>query len=128
MSTPTLFVGEWKIDQNTSDVETRNDLARSVVIYVPTCSKENKAAQTARENKTFFMIFLPKKLNNLTRVLRTPGHSRVKLRDSVKLQRLALALTSGASGSKTSNACERHVESCKLGAEDWLVRRFRLSE
>ena len=40
-STARLFVGAWKLDQHISPIEARNDLARSVVINVPTCSKES---------------------------------------------------------------------------------------
>ena len=38
-------MGGWQIDQNRSHIETRNDLARSVVVGVRMCSIENEAAK-----------------------------------------------------------------------------------
>ena len=80
-STARLFVGAWKLDQHISPIEARNDLARSVVINVPTCSKESpdnigKLKNTLKywlhEKREQITRFLPKKLNNVTPLLRKP--------------------------------------------------------
>ena len=41
-STPRLFMGGWQVDQKTSHIETVNDLARSVVVYVHMYSTESQ--------------------------------------------------------------------------------------
>ena len=59
-------MGEWKIDQNTNHIETRNDWARTVVIYVQACSKESTAAmgikklgiQGTRQEKNIHVILI----------------------------------------------------------------------
>ena len=72
-STPRLFMGGWEMDQNTRHIKTRNDLARSVVIYVQMWSKEIKAdamlknpKQKLHVRRGNFTISFPKKLRNLT--------------------------------------------------------------
>ena len=46
-----LFSGRWLIDQNSRHMETGNDLAKSVVVYVPWCSQESKAAMGNRRTQ-----------------------------------------------------------------------------
>ena len=36
--------------------------------------------------------------------------------------------TSGTSESNTSNTCAKHIDDCKVGAEEWLVQNFELSK
>ena len=48
-TTRRLFWSRWLIDQNSRHMETGNDLARSVVVYVPWCSQESKAAMGNRK-------------------------------------------------------------------------------
>ena len=73
-------MGEWKVDQNTIHIETRNDLARTVVIYVQACSKESTAAMGIKKNLEFKLrdkrrkitIFFSEILKTLTPCSRTP--------------------------------------------------------
>ena len=36
--------------------------------------------------------------------------------------------TSGGSGSETSNTCEQHLDTCKVGDADWFVHKFELTK
>ena len=48
-------------------------------------------------------------------------------RDTEKAWWLNHTITSGAVESKFSNTCAKHIEDCKVGAEDWIARNFELS-
>ena len=43
-STQRLFMSRWQIDQKSSNIKTRNDSARSVVIYVQMFTKKGRVA------------------------------------------------------------------------------------
>ena len=47
---------------------------------------------------------------------------RAKLRGSARARWLPVSITSRDSGSQTSNTCEKHIDTCNVVAEDWLVK------
>ena len=49
-------------------------------------------------------------------------------RDSAKARRPIHTFKSGASECKTSNTCEEHVETCKVGVEVWPLQHFEPSK
>ena len=51
-----------------------------------------------------------------------------KLRGSAKAWWFTLSITSWASESKASNTCDKHIDNCNVGAEDWLVHIFELNK
>ena len=53
---------------------------------------------------------------------------RANLQGSAKAQRPILSITSRASGSNTSNTCEKQNDKCNVGAEGWLAQSFLLNK
>ena len=54
--------------------------------------------------------------------------SRTKPPVSVEAQWHFHSLTSGRSGSKTSDMCEKHIDICNVGAGDWPAHNFELNK
>ena len=76
-----FFIGRWPLDQNSSHVETRNDLARSMVVHVQSYLKKERKAGignrkthitscTSDERQSCYSLLT--NLKKLTPLLKTP--------------------------------------------------------